>query len=80
MNVRAKFKVVSVKHLENDQSQVELAAIHGADNRQWSKWTPSGNLTMSITNPEATAQFKPGSCVFLDFSEAPEKESEENKG
>jgi hypothetical protein len=79
MNVRAKFKVVSVTHFENDQAQIKLAAIHGNDNRSWSKWTPSGDLTMSCTNPEATKQFIVGSCVFLDFSEAPAKESDEIK-
>ena len=79
MNVRAKFKVMSVKHHEGDQAMIELSAIHGADNRTWSKWTPNGTLTMTVTNPAATAQFVPGACVFLDFTEAPAKESEEAK-
>lgn len=79
MNVRAKFKVVSMTHLENDMATVDLMAIHGADNRTWSKWTPSGKLTMSITNRAASDQFVVGACVFLDFSEAPAKESEEPK-
>ena len=77
MNVRAKFKVISVTHFENEQWQVKLNAVHGADNRTWSKWTPSGELTMNITNAAATAQFTPGAFVFFDFSEAPAKESEE---
>ncbi len=79
MNVRAKFKVTSVEHFEGGQASVKLTAVHGADNRTWSKWTPSGDLRLSITNPTATEQFKPGACLFIDFSEAPEKESEEQK-
>jgi len=79
MNVRAKFKVTSVQHNEGGVVGVSLTAIHGADNRTWSKWTPSGSLTMTITNPDASSQFVPGKCVFLDFSEAPDKESDEHK-
>jgi hypothetical protein len=79
MNVRAKFKVTSVEHMEGGQASVKLTAVHGNDNRTWTKWTPSGELRLSITNPGATEQFKPGAFVFLDFSEAPEKESEEVK-
>jgi hypothetical protein len=79
MNVRAKFRVTSVEHHEGDQSTVNLAAVHGADNRTWTKWTPSGSLRLCITNPGATEQFKPGQHVFIDFSEAPEKESDEPK-
>lgn len=77
MNVRAKFKVQSVTLNEGDTGQVNLTAVHGNDNRTWTKWTPSGELRMSITNPAALEQFKPGAFVFIDFSEAPSKESEE---
>jgi hypothetical protein len=79
MNVRAKFQVVSVEQFAGDQAKITLAAIHGADNRTWSKWTPSGDLTLSCTNPGATAQFVSGKCVFIDFSDAPDKESDETK-
>lgn len=79
MNVRAKFKVTSVTHHEGEQAEVKLTAVHGNDNRTWTKWTPSGELRLSITNPGATEQFKPGACVFIDFSEAPAKESDEQK-
>jgi hypothetical protein len=79
MNVRAKFKVQSVTHTEANGSTIVMGAIHGNDNKTWSKWTPSGTLTLQCCNPGATEQFKPGACVFLDLSEAPEKESDEVK-
>jgi hypothetical protein len=79
MNVRAKFQVQSVMHLQGGQAEVKLTAVHGNDNRTWTKWSPSGELRLSITNPSATEQFSPGAYVFLDFSEAPEKESDEKK-
>lgn len=79
MNVRAKFQVRSIKHMTGGLAEVELLAVHGADNRTWSKWTPSGVMSLSITNSAATEQFVPGKCVFIDFSEAPDKESDETK-
>jgi hypothetical protein len=79
MNVRAKFQVKSVTNHLAGNTQVHLEAIHGADNRAWSKATPSGSLQMNITNEGAASQFKLGSFVFLDFSDAPEKETEETK-
>ena len=79
MNVRAKFKVTSIQHFENDHARICLSAIHGADNRTWSKWTPGGELWLSCTHPGATSQFVVGKCVFIDFSEAPDKESDEAK-
>lgn len=81
--VRAKFKVTSITHFNNDphnyMADVNLTAVHGADNRTWSKWTPSGSLKMSITNPEAVARLELGKHYFLDFSPAPDKESDEAK-
>jgi hypothetical protein len=75
MAIRAKFKVASVTKYENDSEQVELQAANGrADtaNAQWSKWTPSGKLTMTINNPAAQGQLLPGKYYFLDLTEAAE--------
>jgi hypothetical protein len=51
-----------------DTEEVKLQAVMGDENKEWSKWTPSGLLTMSITNPEALAQFEVGKDYFLDFT------------
>ena len=37
-------------------------------NRSWSKYTPSGQLHMSITNPTAIDLFEKGKAYYLDFS------------
>lgn len=36
-------------------------------NGDWSKWTPSGEITMSITNPQAADAFEPGAVYSVKF-------------
>ena len=61
--VRAKFRVTGIELYESPEGtgQVKLAAGNDkeGDNTDWSKWTPCGQITMTITNPDA---FK----VFMD--------------
>lgn len=73
MSVRAKFKCRRKSH-NGDPSivDVEFEAVYGdgTDNAEWSKWTPSGVLTMQITNAPAHEQFEVGKDYFLDLSPA----------
>ncbi len=73
MPVRAKFRCES-KTIEPgcDGVSVRFEAVYGDGeaNKQWSKWTPSGTLTMQITNPSASEQFEAGKEYFLDFTPA----------
>lgn len=70
MSVRAKFRCNSIEDFGNDMVTVKLSAVSsGDDNKSWSKWTPSGTLSLTITNPEAFNQFKVGKEYFLDFNE-----------
>jgi len=73
MTVRAKFKCVN-KRVE-EQNGVDIVHLmfqasygEGLDNKDWSKWTPSGNLQMSITNPGAFEWFQAGVEYYLDFT------------
>ncbi len=53
---------------------VMLSPVYGVDgsaNAEWSKATPSGSLTMTITNPEAWGKLKAGAFYFVDLTEAP---------
>lgn len=79
MKVRAKFWVKSVTHHHNghpgaDQSgEVVLAPVYaGLDgnpaNADWSKYTPQGEIKMTITNPGAFAAFAPGEKFYVDFT------------
>lgn len=76
MTVRAKFKCHSKEMREQGAEQVAALTFYasygeGKDNKDWSKWTPSGTLTMTISNPAAFEWFEPGKEYYLDFSEAP---------
>lgn len=73
--LRAKFMVVHVTKHSDGSEGVELSAANGRKdtaNAQWSKWTPSGRLTMTINNPDAQGRLVPGKYYFLDISEAAE--------
>lgn len=74
MNVRAKFWVTSITHHHNgnpaaDQSAtVKLSPVYDDENKDWSKWTPQGEISMMITNPTAIAAFFLGAKYFVDFT------------
>jgi hypothetical protein len=73
MSVRAKFKCVEAKPTEGFPGcgQVRLEAVtSGEENAEWSKWTPSGDLSLGVMNLDAFKQFEVGKSYFLDFSPA----------
>ena len=76
MTVRAKFQCQSIQHLYTGQpgqvAQIKLHAVwgDGKGNESWSKATPSGELTMMITNSDAIDQFELGKSYFIDFTPA----------
>ena len=75
MTVRAKFYVTSIQHHHIAQptevcAEVKLAPVYGDANKPWSKATPQGQVTMTITNPEAIEAFTLGKTYYLDFTPA----------
>lgn len=79
MNVRAKFFVEDIRHSDvpgTDQyAVVTMKPVFGTYgdgevNKSWSKYTPSGSLTIAITNPPAIEFFEKGKAYHLDFSPA----------
>lgn len=80
MNVRAKFRVTEVKKslyvssTEKPAEVVVLSAAMGDENKQWAKYTPSGQISMQIDNPAALEQFEIGKFFYVDFTDAPEKD------
>lgn len=73
MSVRAKFRVSHVTDYGNDLKQVCLEAVYDdgiPENQRFSKHTPSGKIEISMTNPAASDQFKPGKSFYLVFTEA----------
>ena len=88
MSVRAKFVVKHITEYESNPCQsIHLQAVvayedkgnRSDENEQWSKWTPSGQIDISITNPDAFNQFKVGKEYHVDFNEVPAtNEKDEN--
>jgi hypothetical protein len=80
MKTRAKFRCIETRRQvlkgawglvgEVDAVYVVFNALMGPENEEWSKWTPSGQLSMNITNPALLDAFQPGKDYFIDISEA----------
>lgn len=74
--LRAKFKVQRIGRYEgSDPSEtVHLMAVYSADpeseNAQWSKATPSGTLSMTISNPKAQGLLEEGKEYYIDITPA----------
>jgi len=49
---------------------VELFAVIGdtPENKEWSKWTPSANFKIQISNPAAMNKLATGHEFFVDFT------------
>lgn len=69
MNIRAKFQCTSVEKFDV-QEDVTLHPVVGGsnENKSFSKWTPSGSLLMTITNPTALGFFEVGKEYYLDIT------------
>lgn len=73
MTVRAKFSCISIhKSLDNPSAVVNLSAVttSSTENETWSKYTPSGQLQMLISNLAVLGQFEQGKEYFIDISPA----------
>lgn len=78
MAIRAKFSCAFLEEIktpegDKESETVTLHAVYGTDgtdNATWSKWTPAGTLSMTISNPEAFGQFVRGKEYFLDIKPA----------
>lgn len=71
MSVRAKFKVTRTSKSEYGE-EVELSAVTtGSDeNKSFFKFTPNGQIRMSVLNAEASSQFEVGKEFYVDFTRA----------
>ncbi len=71
MSVRAKFFVQSIERTTSSTTVKLSAVCRGNDNKEWSAYTPAGQISMVIKNELASSQFEPGEEFFVDFSPAP---------
>lgn len=77
--VRAVFRCTTIKRIlgyEGEEHVICLQAVADKEGtyKSYSKWTPSGQVEMHLTNPGAVGAFELGKTYFLDFSPTPETE------
>lgn len=87
MTVRAMFYVKEINHRTTSQPgdvnvEIKMGAAFGTylkglpeGNKDWSKWTPSGELSITVTNPTAIAQFEIGEVYEMTFEKAVKRSS-----
>ena len=76
--MRAKMRVASVqKHEGFTQETLKFSAVCKSDgypadgsdeDNTFARWTPSGELTLAITNPALHGKFTVGDKFYLDFT------------
>lgn len=54
---------------EKYQENISFNAVCGEENKPWSEYTPSGTLTLSITNEALLGHFQPGKHYMLEIKE-----------
>lgn len=66
-------QVRSVTQLEYSE-ELKMSAVCGktAEDNSYSQATPSGELSLSITNKALHGKFKPGQKFYVDFTPATE--------
>ena len=70
-NIRCKFRVVGIKKTLEAQSEiVSLSAVGGGtpENESFSKWTPQGDLSITVNNPNVVGTITLGAYYYLDLT------------
>lgn len=56
-----------------DSEEITLSAVYsdkeGSVNKQWSRWTPAGQLKFTVSNQAALGRVLPGQFYFVDLHE-----------
>jgi len=70
--ILAKFKVGSTTNYGNNNLEVKMTPVVGGsdENKSFSMYTPSGDVRLHITNPDALDFFEAGKEYYLEFKEA----------
>lgn len=71
MPVRAKFRVTSITKY-TDYHSVTLEPVRGEtpENKEFFKYTPSGEIKLGVVKAETLAEFEPGDEFYIDFTKA----------
>ncbi len=75
--MRAKMKVTNVVKQGEACEELSFSAVSKSDgypedgsdeNNTFARWTPTAELTMSITNPDLIGKFTEGQEFYVDFT------------
>lgn len=77
MSVRAKFRCVCIEDYGLSK-KVKLTVVNSgadpmgdtAENRNFTRYTPNGEIWMTIDNPHASVQFEPNEEYYVTFEPA----------
>lgn len=72
MNVRCKMKCVEVTAFEGVTRKVVFSAVCAdevPENQRYHKYTPSGRIELTITNPDVV--YEPGALYYFDSTPVP---------
>ena len=84
MKMRAKFRLSSVDTTYPGQEKLSFYAVGGDkvdkgyppdgsdEDNNYAKWSPQGELTLTVANPALLGQFKQDQKFYLDFTPADE--------
>jgi len=78
--MRAKMQVSQVTDFGGNNQQVKMAPVCSkafgpngeSEDNSYARWSPSGSLELTITNPDLKDKIKPGQKFYVDFTEAAE--------
>ena len=73
MTVRAKFTLSAITHNAGGGKTYKFFPVHDnstPENARFTKYTPSGELTMLVDNPAVEGSFVLGKEYYVDFSPA----------
>lgn len=52
--------------------EITMSAVYSdkpdSANKEWAKWTPTGQLKFTVTNPAVFGKFRPGQFVYVDLT------------
>jgi hypothetical protein len=68
--VRAKFVVDKISKTRYGYGEIALSPVTGGseENKQFWQYTPSGSISLNVTNNAALEKFEIGKEYYVDFS------------
>lgn len=76
--MRAKFRVTHVEKVSDACESITMTAVTekpfdsegNSEDNSFARWTPTGDLKISVTNPNLFGKIQAGEKYYLDFSKA----------